>query len=83
MAQGVGRLGPGTAANADGGRRAPMKGSGARQLRCTVMCTVSDTEPAGEVQVTAKVTVKLEPSNAEYVVAPRVQSGMPAVAASH
>ena len=54
-----------------------------RQPRCTVMLSVSETDPDGELQVTAKVTVKLEPSNGEYVVAPRVQSGIPAVAASH
>jgi hypothetical protein len=47
------------------------------------MFTVSETEPLGEVHVTEKLIVKLEPSNGEYVVAPRVQSGRPAVAASH
>jgi hypothetical protein len=30
-----------------------------RQPRCTVMLSVSETEPDGELQVTAKVTVKL------------------------
>ncbi len=47
------------------------------------MFTDSVTDWPSEVHVALKLTVNSEPSNAEYVVAPRVQSGMPAVAASH
>jgi len=64
-----------TGSNASGHRSSSEASHSCRSVRRSVS--------VASPQVAVAVAVNAEPSNAEYVVAPRLQSGVPAVAASH